>query len=360
MKHSILSILSLLGITALSAQSAAVNEGQHLKNLRQLTLGGDNAEAYFSFDGQKLVFQSNYKEWGLECDQIFYSPIESLGLHTDESTGQSVGPEKPMMVSTGMGRTTCSYFMPGDELMLYASTHEGGRDCPPVPESHGRYVWPVYETFDIYVTDVQGNIVKKLTDEPGYDAEATVSPDGQSIVFTSTRSGDLELWIMDIDGSNLRQITSGLGYDGGAFFSPDSKQLVFRASRPNTPEDSAHYVDLLKQGLVEPTNMEIYTVNVDGSDLKQITHLGKANWAPFFHPSQEKIIFSSNHHSDRGYDFQLYMIGTDGTGLEQITGESIFNAFPMFSPDGTKLVFSSNRNNGGTRDTNLFIADWVD
>ena len=165
---------------------------------------------------------------------------------------------------------------------------------------------------------------------------------------------------MDIDGSNPRQITSGLGYDGGAFFSPDSKQLVFRASRPNTPEDSAHYVDLLKQGLVEPTNMEIYTVNVDGSDLKQITHLGKANWAPFFHPSQEKIIFSSNHHSDRGYDFQLYMIGTDGTGLEQITGESIFNAFPMFSPDGTKLVFSSNRNNGGTRDTNLFIADWVD
>ena len=210
------------------------------------------------------------------------------------------------------------------------------------------------------MADLKGNITQKLTNTPGYDAEGTVSPDGKSIVFTSTRTGDLELWIMDIDGNNQRQITTGLGYDGGAFFSPDSKKLVFRASRPQTEEEITKYKDLLSRGLVEPTNMEIYTCNVDGSDLKQVTQLGKANWAPFYHPAGKKILFSSNHHSKRGYDFQLYMINEDGTGLERITNESMFNAFPMFSPNGKQLIFSSNRRNHGTRDTNLFLANWVD
>jgi Tol biopolymer transport system component len=250
--------------------------------------------------------------------------------------------------------------MPDNKHILYASTHEGDSECPPTPESNGKYVWAIYSNFDIYVADLKGNITNKLTSSPGYDAEGTVSPDGKSIVFTSTRSGDLELWIMDIDGNNPRQITTGLGYDGGAFFSPDSKKLVFRASRPETEEEKAKYIDLLSKGLVEPTNMEIYTCNVDGSDLHQVTHLGKANWAPFYHPAGKKIIFSSNHHSKRGYDFQLYMINEDGTGLERITNNSMFNAFPMFSPDGKKLIFSSNRNNHGTRDTNLFVAEWVD
>jgi dipeptidyl aminopeptidase/acylaminoacyl peptidase len=322
----------------------------HLKNLKQLTFGGDNAEAYFSFDNQSLVFQSNNQKWGVNCDQIFFSRIDSF----------NGGNYKPKMLSTGLGRTTCSYYMPDNKHMLYASTHLGNNACPPVPETSGAYLWPVYADFDIFVADENSKIQKQLTKEPGYDAEATVSPDGRSIVFTSTRSGDLELWIMDIDGSNPRQITFGLGYDGGAFFSPDSKKLVFRASRPNTPEDITKYKDLLAKNLVAPTNMEIYTVNVDGTDLKQITKLGKANWAPFFHPSGNKIIFSSNHHSQRGYDFQLYMIDIQTGKLERITNASIFNAFPMFSTDGKKLVFSSNRNNGGTRDTNLFIADWTD
>lgn len=325
---------------------------KHLKNITQLTFGGDNAEAYFSFDSKDLTFQSNNANWGVACDQIFLMNIEDAMKDT----------LKPTMISTGLGRTTCSYFMGGNKEVLYASTHLGGKECPPSPDMSKlkKYLWPVYSTFDIFITDRSGKSLKQLTSEPGYDAEATVSPDGKLIVFTSDRSGDLELYTMHKDGSNVKQITFGLGYDGGAFFSPDGKKLVFRASRPTLEADVKEYKELLAQGLVAPTNMEIYTCNIDGSDLKQITNLGKANWAPFYHPLGKKIIFSSNHASAKGYDFNLYMINEDGTGLEAITTESNFNAFPMFSPDGKKLVFSSNRNNGGTRDTNLFIADWVD
>lgn len=323
----------------------------HLKNIRQLTFGGDNAEAYFSPDGTRLCFQSNNKAWGLQCDQIF-------DMHIDSAAGNTT--YRPRTVSTLEGRTTCSYFMPDGVHVLYASTHEGGRECPPEapPRADRKYLWSVYPSYDIYVADQQGKIIKKLTDAPGYDAEATISPKGDLIVFTSDRSGDLELWTMNIDGTNQRQITNGLGYDGGAFFSPDGKRLVFRASRPKTDSAIAEYTSLLKQGLVAPTEMEIYTCNIDGSDLRQITSLGKANWAPYYHPSGKKILFSSNHRSQRGYDFQIYIMNDDGSNVEPITSESIFNAFPMFSPNGKHLVWSSNRNNNGTRDTNVFIADW--
>lgn len=327
-------------------------EETHLKNVKQLTFGGDNAEAYFSFDDKKLVFQAS-NNWGLECDQIF---IYDLANPLKDSK------TIPQMVSTGKGRTTCSFFMPGDSTIVYSSTHLGDYRCPHVPnkEDHGgKYIWPIYDSFDIFVADLKGNQLKKLTNTPGYDAEPTVSPKGDLIVFTSMRTGDLELFTMKIDGSDVKQVTSGLGYDGGAFFSPDGTKLVFRSSRPKTEEEIKEYKDLLKQGLVKPTNMEIYVCNVDGSDLRRITDLGGANWAPFFHPSGEKIIFSSNHKS-KIIPFNLYMINIDGTGLKQITFDSMFDSFPMFSNDGKKLVFSSNRNNNGTRDTNIFIADWVD
>jgi len=348
MRISLFACLLIFSTSLLKAQ-----EEKHLKNIQQLTFGGDNAEAYFSFDGKSLAFQSNNKAWGLECDQIFALNIAKAS--TDSNY-------RPPLISTGKGRTTCSYFLKGDKQIVYASTHASMDACPAPPAARpdNKYLWQIFPEFDIYVADLKGNITKKLTDSPGYDAEATVSPDGKKIVFTSTRSGDLELWTMNIDGSNLKQITHDLGYDGGAFFSPDSKNLVFRASRPNTEKEISEYKSLLSEGLVAPTNMEIYTCNVDGSNLQQITKLGKANWAPFFHPSGKKIIFSSNHHSQRGYDFQLYIMNVDGSGLEAVTNKSIFNAFPMFSPDGKKLVFSSNRFNKGTRDTNLFIADWID
>lgn len=339
-------------IVPVPSDSLRYPQEKHLANIRQLTFGGDNAEAYWSFDSKKLVFQATREEWNAPCDQIFV-----MDHRKPEKPGK-----RPPLTSTGEGRTTCAYFMPGNKTILYASTHIGDASCPHVPprREDGKYVWPIYPDYDIFVADLKGNIKARLTDHPGYDAEATVSPKGDKIVFTSLRSGDLELYTMDMDGSNVRQLTHELGYDGGAFFSPDGSKIVFRSSRPSTPEEIAEYKSLLAEGLVQPTNMELYVCNADGSDLRQLTKLGKANWAPFFHPSGKKIIFSSNHAAPRGYQFNLYMINLDGTGLEQITFDKTFDSFPMFSPDGKKLSFSSNRNNGGTRSTNLFVAEWVD
>lgn len=325
-------------------------EEKHFKSIRQVTHGGDNAEAYWSFDDKQLVFQSNFSKWNVSCDQMFLM-----------NSNQSFDSVAPPMISTGKGRTTCAYFLPDNKHIVYASTHLAYDKCPDTPlRKNGKYIWPVYESFDIFVADLQGNIVKQLTHEKGYDAEATVSPKGDKIVFTSTRSGDLELYTMNIDGSGVKQITNELGYDGGAFFSPDGTKLIFRSSRPKTEQEIKEYKDLLAEGLVEPTNMELYICNADGSDLKQLTFLGNANWSPFFHPSGKKILFSSNFEAERGFPFNLYLIDIDGKNLERVTHGETFDAFPVFSNNGKYLAFSSNRNNGGGRDTNLFIAEWQD
>ena len=323
-------------------------EETHFKSIRQVTFGGDNAEAYWSFDDKQLIFQSNNKEWGLECDQMFLMNAEDTFKDT-----------KPHMVSTGKGRTTCAYFLPDNKSFVYGSTHLVNDACPEVPlRKNGNYVWPVYDSFDIFVADLEGNITGQLTTEPGYDAEATVSPKGDKIVFTSMRTGDLELFTMNIDGSDVKQITFDLGYDGGAFFSPDGTQLIFRSSRPKTEEEIKKYKGLLDQGLVEPTDMELYICNADGSELRQLTNLGNANWSPFFTPDGKRVLFSSNFEAERGFPFNLYMIDTDGKNLERVTHGETFDAFPVFSNDGKYLIFSSNRNNGGGHDTNLFIAEW--
>lgn len=361
MKGTIYTITIILLMSCGSANKPGHTESQvgdtlryaqegHLKNVRQLTWGGNNAEAYWAFGGDKLVFQSDFDGWGVACDQIFVMDIEKAAADT-----------KPPMVSTGLGRTTCAYFLPGDTTVVYGSTHLGDSLCPAdPPRTGGKYVWPIYADYDIFVTDLNGNVVNRLTSEPGYDAEATVSPKGNRIVFTSMRTGDLELFTMNLDGSDVVQVTNQLGYDGGAFFSPDGGKLIFRASRPQTEDEINTYKDLLAEGLVQPTQMELYVCNVDGTDLKKITDLGNANWAPFFHPSGEKVIFSSNHEAERGFPFNLYMVNLDGSGLERVTYDSTFDSFAMFSPDGKYLVWASNRFNGGTRDTNLFVAEWVD
>ena len=338
--------------SSIKEESLIYAKETHFKNMKQLTFAGENAEAYWSFDDSKLIFQATNEDWGQSCDQIYIIDTNNYNLKH----------EMPRMVSLGLGRTTCSYFMPGDTTIIYASTHLEDAKCPHVPERrvNGRYVWPIYDSYDIFISDLNGNIVRRLTNHDGYDAEATVSPLGDKIVFTSIRSGDLELYTCNIDGSEIKQVTDQLGYDGGAFFSHDGKKLVFRSSRPKTEKEIKEYKDLLSNGLVQPTKMEIYTCNIDGSDLKQVTNLGNANWSPFFHPSNKKIIFCSNHESRMGFPFNLYMIDVDGKNLEQITYDKKFASFPVFSNDGKKIVFSSNRNNGGTRNTNVFIADWIE
>lgn len=339
-----------VGVQASTDEPIHYPQEKHLKNMRQLTFGGNNAEAYWSFSGDKLIFQSDNRNWGVGCDQIFI-------MDTKEEADST----KKQRISTGKGRTTCSFFMPGDKTILYGSTHLKMNECPPVPvKESGKYVWPIYPEYDIFEADLNGNIVKQLTHEDGYDAEATVSPKGDKIVFTSMRNGDLDIYTMNIDGSDVKQITNTLGYDGGPTFSPDGKMIVWRASRPKTADEIKKYRDLLTQGLVEPTNLEIFVANADGSNVRQVTNLGNANWSPYFHPSGKKVLFSSNHASPIGFPFNIFMINIDGTGLEQITFDKQFDSFVMFSPNGKKIAFSSNRHNGRTRDTNVFIADWVD
>jgi TolB protein len=266
-------------------------------------------------------------------------------------------------VSTGKGRTTCAFFTKDNQHIIYASTHLASSDCPPVPDraKYGnKYIWPLYRGYDIFKADLNGKIIKQLTSSPFYDAEATLSPDGKKMIYTSTKDGDIELYIMELKSGKEKRITNELGYDGGAWFSPDGKKIIWRASRPKTEAAINEYKELLAQDLVAPTNMEVWVANVDGSDAKQVTNFGQANWAPTFMPDSKRIIFASNHEYKRGFPFNLYTINGDGSNLQKVSRDKGFDAFPMFSPDGKRIVFASNRNNGGTRDTNVFIADWVE
>ena len=327
----------------------------HLRNIKQLTFGGNNAEAYWSFDDKQLIFQSDWNEINQQgCDQIFKMNADGYYL----SNGK-----KYQLVSTGKGRTTCSYFLK-DGRIIYASTHAKDIKCPEVVSfKDGKYVWSIYDSYDIYIANSDGSNVKPLISGKGYDAEATVSPDGRFIVYTSTRSGDLELWRYDLQTKKSIQLTKTLGYDGGAFFSRDSKKIVWRASRP-IGNEAIEYRKLLRQGLVEPKELNIFIADIDGKNVQQVTNLPGANWAPFFHPSGNKILFCSNHHSleSGGRLFDIFMINIDGTKLEKITASGTFDAFPMFSYDGKRLVFASNRlpNREKTRDTNIFVADWIE
>lgn len=316
---------------------------KHLRNVRQLTFGGENAEAYFSPDGAQLTFQS--KRDGRECDQIYTMRADGSGTQ---------------MISTGMGTTTCSYFLPKQKRILFSSTHLGGRECPPRPDRSKGYVWPIYPSFDIFTTRADGSDVKQLTKSPGYDAEATVSKDGKRIVFTSMRDGDLDIYTMDSNGKNVRRLTTELGYDGGPFFSDDGKQIVYRAHHPETPEQIKRYKDKLAENVIVPTVFELWVMNSDGSNKRQVTKLGAASFAPYFFPDGKRIIFASNVNDPKGRNFDLYVVNTDGTGLERITFNETFDGFPMFSPDGKRLVFASNRNAKTPGDTNVFIADWIE
>ncbi|MGD8441649.1 MAG: hypothetical protein PVG53_14045 [Holophagae bacterium] len=315
----------------------------HFGPLRMLTDGGENAEAYFSFHGDQLIFQSTRPPYG--CDQIF-----TMDLATAETR----------LVSTGTGRTTCAYFLPGDHWIVYASTHLASPDGPQPPDMSRGYVWPIHPGYDIFRALADGSEIERLTDEPGYDAEATVSPNGDKIVFTSMRDGDLDIYTMNTDGSGVRRLTDSIGYDGGPFYSPDGSKIVYRARHPEDPDEIADYQALLADGLIRPSKLEIWVMDADGANKRQVTDLGVAAFAPFFHPSGEKIIFSSNFGDPTGREFDLWMVDLYGENLERITFTEGFDGFPMWSPDGTKFVFCSNRHNSKEGETNIFVTEWKD
>lgn len=325
-------------LQAIPADSGEV----HLRNIRQLTFGGQNAEAYFSRSGQQIIFQRQESDSG--CDQQFVMNADGSNLHR---------------VSSGKGRTTCGYFFDNDRRIFYASTEHGGPACPPRPDFSQGYVWALYD-YDIYAANAGGAGARRITTNPRYDAEGTLSPDGKTIVFTSLRDGDLDIYTMSVDGRNLKRLTRTLGYDGGPFFSPDGKQIVYRAWHPQTAADSADYRGLIAQNLVRPVRMEIWVMDADGSHQRQVTNLGGANFAPYFHPDGRRIIFASNHKNPRSRNFDLYLVNADGSGLAQITTNAEFDAFPMFSPDGSRLVWASNRHARTPGETNIFIADWIE
>lgn len=325
---------------------AAIAEEENLRNVRQLTFGGENAEAYWSNDGRSLILQRTAPPHA--CDQIFRLDLESGELQ---------------LLSTGTGRTTCAYYLQGDRRILYASTHLADEKCPPpVMRVRGKYVWPIYPGYDIFTAKPDGSDLQRLTETPGYDAEGTVCPVTGRIVFTSGRDGDLELYSMEPDGSDVTRLTNRLGYDGGAFYSHDGTRIVLRSQMLPDAAAEAEYKEFFAKDMVVPTWMELAIVNRDGSGYRQITHNGKANFGPYWLPDDKRIIFSSNLHDPdpRGRDFELFVVDDTGGNLVRVTFNPTFDGFPMFSPDGRHLVFASNRYAEKQGETNVFVAEWVE
>lgn len=323
----------------------------HLKNIKQLTFGGQNAEAYFRPDGKSLIFQSERD--GAPCDQQYIMDLES---------------GKVTRVSNGTGRTTCGWWFKDGSRVLFSSTHGVDPAAPPKPDYSKGYVWPVYPTYGIYTAKPDGSDLKLIFPKglkkgaaTGYNAESVISPDGKRVVFTSDRGGDLDIWTMNLDGSHAKQLTHELGYDGGPWWSPDGKKICYRAYHPETPEEIADYKSLLAQHLIRPTTLDLYVMNADGSGQKRVTNEKKQNiasFAPSWTPDGKGLVFGSNRDDPKRRKFEVYKINLDGTGLERITFGDQFDGFPNFSPDGKYFVWASNRNGKVPHETNLFMGEW--
>ncbi len=326
----------------LDSRPVGPNAGEaRFKSLTQLTFGGENAEAYFNADGTELIFQATRE--GFQCDQIFRMGVDGSNKR---------------LVSTGLGRTTCSFIWPGKDKITYSSSHAASVTCPPKPDHSQGYAWPLLKDLEIYVAGPNGEDPQPIAAFDGYDAEAVFSPAGDRIVFTSTRSGDIDIWSMKPDGSDLKQLTNDIGYDGGPFFSPDGSKIVYRSFHPTDAADIEEYKSILAKNLVKPNTMNLMVMNADGTGKREVLSNGAANFAPYWHPDNQRIIFTSNMDAPGTRNFDLFLIGEDGKGLERVTYEDTFDGFPMFSYDGKKLVFASNRHGSKDGETNVFIAEW--
>lgn len=337
--------------SASNKTDSAHAEDRLLSNIRQLIFEGRRSgEGYFSADGRQMVFQSE-REPGNPFYQIYLMDLE---------TGDT------KRISTGTGKTTCAWIHPSGERVLFASTHQdpAARDKQQeeldkrASGQGSRYSWSFDPSYEIFEADTDGNLLRRLTDAEGYDAEGSWSPDGARIVFASNRhiylgersaaeqavleqdpSRFMELYIMDADGGNVERLTEHDGYDGGPFFSADGERIVWRRFEAN--------------GKVA----EIWTMNADGSDQRQITDLGVMSWAPFFHPSGDYIIFANNA---QGYaNFELYLVDAEGRSQPvRVTDSAGFDGLPVFTPDGERLAWASGRT--ANKQPQIFIADWND
>lgn len=315
----------------------------HLKNVRQLTFGGQNAEAYLDVAGKRLIYQSNQSD---------YVDEQVLTMNLDGS-GKRI-------VSTGKGRCTCAYFIPRSNRIMFSSTHATQPGAQPSVDMSKGYVWMVNEHYALYSAKEDGSDLKPVIVKPGaYVAETTISPDGKYMVWTSDFEGDLEIYRSNIDGTNIKRLTNDIGYDGGPFISWDGKHIVYRRTHFTGTESVSDYKDLLNKHLVRPTAMDIWIMDADGKNKRQLTDMPGASFAPFMTPDNTGVIFSSNWEDPKGRNFDLYLLNLKSKKLERITQAPGFDGFPMFSKDGKKLVFASNRNATKPRETNVFIADWV-
>ncbi len=356
MKKIMMSVFVVLVLAGCQTKKLEMKQGldtrsdRHMKNVTRLTFDGDNGEAYFSWDGTKLIFQSSRSDYA--CDKIWVMNI--------------YGSDK-RMISPNHGAHTCSFFFPGDKNIVFASTSHIPGDCPPRPETpkSARYVWPLYP-YDIFTANVDGSDLKRITDNPKYDAEPVVSADGKQIVFGSQREGNFDVYIMNADGTNVRRLTNRMGYNGGPWFSPDGKKIVWRAWYPETEAEKNLWRDCMDKNYIVAVPLDLWIMNADGSNKKMLLHNGATNFAPSWHPDGKRLIFASNMddwHGDikqYGHNFELYLINLDGTGLERVTYNNVFDSFPMFSPDGKKLAWASNRDPKKPHETDIFIADWVE
>ncbi len=358
MKRTFAILGALAAFTLLAVQCSPPRETYrdpretHLKHVKRLTTHGHNAEAYFSPDASLITFQSTRDSFA--CDQIFLM----------DTTGKIL-----RLVSTGKGRTTCSYFL-DDHRIMFASTHETlGPECPSNPLAKellkkGIYTWPLYN-YDLYVRDLETDSLYKLYGSPGYDAELEGPDPHGRIVFTSTKDGDLDLYLLEPPYTGEpRRLTHTPGYDGGSFFSYSGRYIVYRAYHPQDSVELVQYRDLLQKGLIIPfMHLEIYVYDTQTDSTWQVTHTPDktVNFAPFMLPDEKRILFVSNMHKPGTRDFAIYLINLDGTGLQRVTYAGTFNSFPMVSRDGKKIVFTSDRARGnGEPGFDVFIADWVD